>query len=185
MVKRVVLIALVFLFGWMLLVSAWNLREGLENNQAASQVPAQQAPQAPAQQVPAQQAPVQPVQPAQDPNAKTEPIIATKPNELVVPSPDPIPQTASSLLSAASLVDPKAPAPSPAPLASPIINIYVNTDPSKMSTSRVNIAEANGANKEKNTEGDSQEKNTEGDSQEKKPSIRASDATTKVEKYNY
>ena len=169
MVKRVVLIALVFLFGWMLSASAWNLREGLENNEAAQQAPAQQAPQA-------QQAPVQPVQPAQDPNAKTEPIIATKPNELVVPSPDPIPQTASSLLSAASLVDPKAPAPSPASLAPPIINIYVNTDPSKMSTSRVNIAEANGANKEKNTEGDSQEK---------KPSIRASDATTKVEKYNY
>ena len=169
MVKRVVLIALVFLFGWMLLASAWNLREGLENNQAAPQ--AQQAPQAPAP-----QAPAQPVQPAQDPNAKTEPIIATNSNELVVPSPDPIPQTASSLLSAASLVDPKAPAQSPAPLASPIINIYVNTDPSKMSTSKVNIAEANGANKEKNTEGDSQENKQAGS---------ASDAITKVEKYNY
>ena len=167
MVKRVVLIALVFLFGWMLLASAWNLREGLENNQAAPQV--QPAPQA-------QQAPVQPVQPAQDPNAKTEPIIATQPNGLVVPSPDPIPQTASSLLSAASLVDPKAPAPSPASLAPPIINIYVNTDPSKMSVSRVNIAEANGANKEKKTEDGSKENKQAGSS---------SDATTKVEKYNY
>ena len=179
MVKRVVLIALVFLFGWMLLASAWNLREGLENNQAAPQVPAQQAPQAqqaPAQQASAQQAPVQPVQPAQDPNAKTEPIIATQPNGLVVPSPDPIPQTASSLLSAASLVDPKAPAPSPASLAPPIINIYVNTDPSKMSVSRVNIAEANGANKEKKTEDGSKENKQAGSS---------SDATTKVEKYNY
>ena len=173
MVKRVVLIALVFLFGWMLLAGAWNLREGLENNQAAPQAQQQQQQAQPA---PQQQAPVQPVQPAQDPNAKTEPIIATQPNGLVVPSPDPIPQTASSLLSAASLVDPKAPAPSPASLAPPIINIYVNTDPSKMSVSRVNIAEVNGANKEKKTEDGSKENKQAGSS---------SDATTKVEKYNY
>jgi hypothetical protein len=116
--------------------------------------------------------PVQVVQPTQDPNAEVVPIIATQPNELVVPSPDPIPSTASSLLSAATLVEPKDPAPSAASLAPPIINIYVNTDPSKMSTSRINIMEA-----KPSLNGSS--------NQENKTAGSSFDAITKVEKYNY
>jgi hypothetical protein len=154
-ILRYILIALVLLFGWIIVAYAlekMQIIEGLDAIQplaepAQSQVIPIQSLQSPV--IPVVQSrvipapsPVIPVPVVQQPDAKAEPVIKTNPLELKAVLPDPIPSNNSSLINAASLVaPPEAVAGKSQQTAAPIINIYVNTLSGKEFQPEVNTIE--------------------------------------------